>query len=117
MKLDWDLLRKQKLYLLKQANDPARVAGEVEVFDGVIHLIDAIQDEAVKKGDATELEVFGEEEVEEIITREEMVEALINDAANTCQQDTKYLFSILQNYFGSLSGDAVLKLYREAFEE
>jgi len=51
IKLDWALLRKQKEWLQSfKGNDYA---------DGLIHLIDAIQDHAVANGEASEREVFG----------------------------------------------------------
>lgn len=48
--IDWGLLREQKLWLLTQESPHA---------DGLIHLIDAVQDQAVATGSATEIEVFG----------------------------------------------------------
>ena len=48
--INWSLLREQKQWLLDQESEHA---------DGLVHLIDAIQDQAVDNGDASELEVFG----------------------------------------------------------
>lgn len=48
--IDWGLLREQKLWL--QTQDSPHAAG-------LIHLIDAVQDQAVDTGSATEIEVFG----------------------------------------------------------
>lgn len=48
--IDWSLLRAQKLWLLEQ---------NCEHADGLVHIIDAIQDQAVSNGIASELEVFG----------------------------------------------------------
>lgn len=112
MSPDWELLRKQKLYLLAMSNDPERLTEEVEVIDGVIHLIDWVQDQAVLNGDATNVEVFGEI----VPSYDEMLVSVINDAANTCQQDGSYLRDILKNYFGSLSGEELKKTYNEAFK-
>lgn len=58
-KIDWALLRQQKLGLLSMANENKRPTSEIEVLDGVIALLDHIQDNAVEKGLATESEVFG----------------------------------------------------------
>ena len=49
-KIDWDMLRQQKAWLLNQDNENAV---------GLVNLIDHIQDEAVDNGDASEIEVFG----------------------------------------------------------
>ena len=51
MTLDWELLRKQKEWLLEQA--------ESEFKDGLLSLLDCIQDYAVEDG-FSEAEVFGE---------------------------------------------------------
>lgn len=50
-KIDWAMLREQKAWLFRQDN---------EFADGILNLLDAIQDEAVASGIATEEEVFGE---------------------------------------------------------
>lgn len=50
MDLDWSLLRDQKLCLLHFADRVAERA-DVELLDGVIQLIDYIQNEAVKQGE------------------------------------------------------------------
>lgn len=49
-KIDWDMLRQQKSWLLTQDNKHA---------EGIVNLIDRIQDEAVDNGDASKIEVFG----------------------------------------------------------
>jgi hypothetical protein len=49
--INWAYLRKQKEWLLKHDNDYA---------DGLIHLLDDIQDAAVESGECTEQEVFGQ---------------------------------------------------------
>lgn len=63
MNIDWELLRKQKVWLLllarKAFNNPdAWTDEDREMFDGLINLIDGIQDYAIDNGDATEQEVF-----------------------------------------------------------
>lgn len=50
LNIDWALLRSQKAYLL---NLP-----ECDELNGIISLIDAIQDEAVDSGEFSEQEVF-----------------------------------------------------------
>jgi hypothetical protein len=54
MNYDWKLLRKQKEMLMRITCDD-----DYAVLEGVIHMIDDIQDRAVANGDATEAEVFG----------------------------------------------------------
>lgn len=49
-KIDWDMLREQKSWLLNQDNENA---------DGIVNLIDRIQDQAVDNGYASKIEVFG----------------------------------------------------------
>jgi len=51
MNYDWKLLREQKELLV-------RLACQYALLDGVIHLIDDIQDRAVANNHATEAEVF-----------------------------------------------------------
>ena len=55
--MDWTLLRKQKHTLLSTINNAN--SEEKEDLMGILHLIDALQDEAVAKGEADEEEVFG----------------------------------------------------------
>jgi len=50
MDCNWVLLRQQKLWLLSHNCDEA---------NGLIHLLDALQDDAVASGRFTEEEVFG----------------------------------------------------------
>lgn len=45
MNIDWELFHLQKQYLVAMANDENRLTEEVAVLDGVINLMDAIQDE------------------------------------------------------------------------
>lgn len=61
LNIDWALLRHQKQYLRAMANDRDRCDNEIEVLAGILHLIDHIQDEAVRTRKATEVEVFGED--------------------------------------------------------
>jgi hypothetical protein len=49
-RMDWPLLRAQKFWLLKQRS---------LVADGLLHLVDAIQDAAVDVYGLPEAEVFG----------------------------------------------------------
>ena len=60
MNVDWPLLRKQKTWILNKVDFANRE--ETEMVDGLVALIDHIQDYAVGNGNATEEEVFGKEE-------------------------------------------------------
>ncbi len=44
LNIDWPLFHRQKAMLVAMANDEDRLTSEVEVLDGVINLLDAIQD-------------------------------------------------------------------------
>ena len=59
--IDWEFLRKQKLWLLKLGDGPAAIPDEAY---GLIHLLDAIQDFAVDVMEVSEKEVFDFEEEE-----------------------------------------------------
>jgi hypothetical protein len=48
--VDWDILRAQKLWLLSQTGPEA---------EGLVSMLDDIQDSAVESGEANEIEVFG----------------------------------------------------------
>lgn len=58
MNIDWELFHLQKDYLAAMADDETRLTEEVAVLDGVIHLMDAIQDKFepldTDEGDGTE---------------------------------------------------------------
>jgi hypothetical protein len=49
-KVDWDLLHQQKLALLKMLERQRKGSPEAEAISGIIHLLDAIQDEAADAG-------------------------------------------------------------------
>lgn len=55
-RVNWKLLRKQKDYCLNEAANNREVA---QIYEGVVALIDALQDAAYKDGVATESEIFG----------------------------------------------------------
>lgn len=55
--IDWVLLREQKEYCENEAANNTEVG---HIYDGIVSMIDAIQDAAVADGLATEGEVFGE---------------------------------------------------------
>ena len=55
--MDWPLLRAQKAYC---ASEAARHNDARQMFDGLAHLIDAMQDAAVRDHIASAEEVFGE---------------------------------------------------------
>ena len=57
--IDWELLRKQKLWLLQLDDIPTAIPEEAY---GLIHLLDAIQDFAVDVMGVSEKEVFDFEE-------------------------------------------------------
>lgn len=44
LNIDWPLFHQQKAMLVAMANDNDRLTSEVEVLDGVINLLDALQD-------------------------------------------------------------------------
>lgn len=54
--LNWKLLREQKEYC---ANEAANNEDVSEIYEGVLNLLDHLQDAAVLDGVATEEEVFG----------------------------------------------------------
>lgn len=59
--IDWKLLREQKITLLNVIGEITHTGQpeRVEHLDGIINLIDSIQDEAVETGKVSEAEVFG----------------------------------------------------------
>ena len=48
--VDWDLLHQQKRVLVRMRTNVAEKSPEFEALSGIIHLLDAIQDEAVDQG-------------------------------------------------------------------
>ena len=64
-KVDWVLLRKQKLMLLEMMNEFSLTyfndAEKEGLAEGLINLIDSIQDYAIDELDKTEEEVFGKD--------------------------------------------------------
>lgn len=56
-KIDWKLLRKQKLHLVKILEDKKLTPSRLESLEGILNLIDGIQDDAVESFGKTE--VFG----------------------------------------------------------
>ena len=59
MRVDWKMLRKQKLDLLNVIVIRDIGGKQLESLQGILHLLDALQDEAVEQGEASEEEVFG----------------------------------------------------------
>ena len=49
-KIDWSLLHRQKLTLLAMRDRQRRDSPEAEALAGIIHLLDALQDEAADGG-------------------------------------------------------------------
>ena len=62
---DWELLRKQKI-ALQDASASEDDEGIHELLEGIVSLIDCIQDQAVSSGIWEESEVFGEEQEDQI---------------------------------------------------
>lgn len=58
IKIDWDLLREQKEYCVNEAMNNADAA---HIYEGILSLMDSIQDAVIADGLATEEEVFGYE--------------------------------------------------------
>ena len=48
--VDWDLLHQQKLALLTIRREQRKGSPEANALSGVIHLLDALQDDAVSDG-------------------------------------------------------------------
>lgn len=46
-------------------------------------------------------------------TREQMVDWLVDDSADTCRQDESYLRSILREYWGGMTDEQLLSSYRD----
>jgi hypothetical protein len=57
LRMDWELLRQQKEWLMRRENDDSIEA------EGLLALIDDIQDQAVAAQPELEAEVFGEDNV------------------------------------------------------
>ena len=59
--INWKLLRKQKLTLLKTVSffESLGLYKEAKHLSGIVNLIDGIQDTAVDTGEVTSREVFG----------------------------------------------------------
>ena len=50
LNIDWDLLYEQKLVLLEMLKNTPSESTEGQALYGVVHLLDALQDEAVEEG-------------------------------------------------------------------
>jgi len=48
--VDWELLHRQKLVLLRQINDGRLKPSDQEALWGIVHLLDALQDDAITAG-------------------------------------------------------------------
>lgn len=59
MGINWTLLREQKRELVQVIAEQPENDERGVLLTGVLHLLDFIQDSAVKLGEATEEEVFG----------------------------------------------------------
>lgn len=49
-RVDWDLLHRQKRVLLKLLDSKSLPASDVEALCGIVHLLDALQDDAATAG-------------------------------------------------------------------
>ena len=58
-KIDWSLLRSQKLWLISNHAQETGDEAAFEAVEGLLNFIDYIQDSAVDQGLANEEEVFG----------------------------------------------------------
>ena len=58
-KIDWKLLRNQKHDLLKVINNDSVIPKEKESLEGILHLLDAVQDYGVDICGLSERKVFG----------------------------------------------------------
>lgn len=57
-RMGWALLREQKTYCLNEARNNPDAA---HIYDGIVHLMDALQDAAYEYRFATEEEIYGNE--------------------------------------------------------
>ena len=57
MQIDWKLLQKQKMVLLDVIDKNVDLE-TIQALNGILSLLDAIQDDAVESGSATEQQVF-----------------------------------------------------------
>ena len=74
---DWELLRKQKI-ALQDASASEDDEGIHELLEGIVSLIDCIQDQAVSSGIWEESEVFGEEQEDQYFEWEEKYKPIQN---------------------------------------
>ncbi len=49
-RVDWDLLHRQKRVLIKLLDEKSLPASDVEALCGIVHLLDALQDDAATAG-------------------------------------------------------------------
>lgn len=68
--IDWSLLRNQKTLLLETINNNAVSPMHKKALEGILHLIDAVQDYAVDEMGISEMHVFDFEQEEGIIEYE-----------------------------------------------
>jgi len=68
MGIDWTLLREQKLAIFRAIDGKPQEDGDVDLLEGIVSLIDSIQDDAVDRDGLNEETVFGKPEEEEETT-------------------------------------------------
>ena len=77
--IDWDMLRKQKSLLLEMTENHNKPGDKYYEVTGVLHLIDRIQDNAIKSGQVTEEEAFRKSPNElEVLTEWERLTGLLD---------------------------------------
>lgn len=59
LRFDWRLLRTQKRLLVGLQSGKIVTNDQAEAVEGILNLLDAIQDQSVERGYATSREVFG----------------------------------------------------------
>jgi len=60
MAIDWPLLQQQKQLLVELRAGQTVTAEQEESIEGILNLLDSIQDQAVDSGDVPEAVVFGQ---------------------------------------------------------
>lgn len=89
MNIDWSLFKKQKEYLVAMSNDTDRSTSEIEVLDGVINLMDAVQDEWEPKPTRSEIELQVINYLLEVMESAEWVVTHVYDGGDKVETLTK----------------------------
>jgi hypothetical protein len=59
LEIDWELLRRQKRAVVELRTGTVVGAEQEDAAEGLLNLLDSIQDQAADSGEVTEEEVFG----------------------------------------------------------